>query len=675
MSLVFLYPLALLGTLAVAVPLWLHLHRRFYGSVVRFSAMRFLSDEPLSRRAPLRLKNPLLFALRALAVVLLAAAFAWPYDQNDVAAPSLESRVYLLDNTLSHQADGAFEAHRDQLAVEVGQASPTAQIAVVELSTQPRVVVPFEQDHTAAAEVIRGLKPTAERGSYAAAFRLADTLLRSSVGDQRRLIVYSDQQTNQYEELLQSPPFFEGAKIEWAESPLKERANLALARPQLRRLLAGNKSLLELTLEFYHQGAIPKAALHVTSNGKQVFDRTAELKDAPDRVVLTIRWDEERDVAVRGEAVVEGSPDALAADNRVYFALPPVRRGRVALSAKSIFLSAAFAPDVMQEAWKAQTIEPTKAVEAAQRGELADVLCLESHYIHKSTAAKRLLQMYLDAGRGALVVLDDASPEVVETLKDLGFTVEPQPAVAAGPQPLGFVQRSHPIFEPFRSPDFGNLNDVHVSRHFTVQSKSATPLMFTDAGAPLLFEAGSQKLLVATFPLERDATDWPLQPTFVPFLDLCLQRLRGEQQMPTNLLPREVAVFHLPTESKAREFVLADGDTELDRGAIENRRVQVSAPAKPGVYVLKFDTANDAPLWLAVNPPPPESELKYTDPAKVAASIMQPEATQKTAAQPAHRDLARAEILQQRLWWVILLVCLAAVFGENIWLAVRGRAV
>ncbi len=104
MTLAFLYPLALLGAAAVAVPVWLHLHRRFHGQVVRFSALRFLHDEPPARRAPLRVEHPLLLALRALAVVLLATAFAWPFDRSRVVAPSIESYVYVFDNTLSRQA-------------------------------------------------------------------------------------------------------------------------------------------------------------------------------------------------------------------------------------------------------------------------------------------------------------------------------------------------------------------------------------------------------------------------------------------------------------------------------------------------------------------------------------------------------------------------------------------
>jgi hypothetical protein len=673
MSLALLYPLALLGALAVGVPLWLHLHRRFHGNVVRFSALRFLHDEPLARRAPLRLKHPVLFALRALAVLLLAAAFAWPYDRNDIAVPSLESRVYLLDNTLSHQADGALASRRERLADEIQGIEAGTQVAVVELATQPWVLVPFGQERAAAAEIVRTLEPTFERGSYAAAFRLADTLLRTAIGDRRRLFIYSDHQANQYEELLQSPPFLEGVEVESVEGDLEPRSNVALARPQMRRMLAGDRSLLELTLELYHQGSGESATLSVTANGKRVLHRALDLAEQPDRVVLTMRWEEPRGVAVRGEAVVEGESDALAGDDRVYFALPPVRRGRVALVARSIFLGAAFAPDVMQEAWEARTAEPTEAVAAARRGELADLLCLESHYFRDSTAAKVLLNQYLDAGRGVLLVVDDAGPEVADVLKEFGFTLDPQPVVAAKPEPAGYVQRDHPIFQPFRSPDFGNLTDVHFTRHFAVRSSDATPLLFTDAGDPLLFElSGHRKLLLATFAIDREATDWPLHPTFVPFLDLCLQSLRREQPAPTNLLPREVGVFHLPTESKAREFILSDGARELERGPIEGRRVQFAAPAKPGIYFVRFDSESDPSLWLAVNPPPLESELSYTDPAEVVAKIVQPEKPAEAVSQPTRTELTRAEILQQRLWWLILLVALLALFGENLWLAVRG---
>src|SRR5580704_14875086 len=100
MSLSFLNPLLWLGALALAAPVWLHLRRKRNFELFPFSALRFLDDEPRPRNGPLQLRNLLLFALRALALLSIIAAFAWPYLRGGNAAPIRESRVYILDNTL-----------------------------------------------------------------------------------------------------------------------------------------------------------------------------------------------------------------------------------------------------------------------------------------------------------------------------------------------------------------------------------------------------------------------------------------------------------------------------------------------------------------------------------------------------------------------------------------------
>src|SRR5437588_6666529 len=102
MPLSILYPLALLGAIALAAPLWLHLRRRTETNLLKFSTLRFLDDQPQPRRSPLRLRDVLLLALRALALLLLIAAFAWPYHPLAGQRVVQESRVYVLDNTLSH---------------------------------------------------------------------------------------------------------------------------------------------------------------------------------------------------------------------------------------------------------------------------------------------------------------------------------------------------------------------------------------------------------------------------------------------------------------------------------------------------------------------------------------------------------------------------------------------
>ena len=110
MSLTFLYPLFWLGALAVAVPVWLHLRRKRTTKLISFSALRFLEDQPEPRRSPLRLRDVLLLALRVTALLLLVSAFSWPYRREPVPEMATESLVYILDNTLSHQAGDGFGA-------------------------------------------------------------------------------------------------------------------------------------------------------------------------------------------------------------------------------------------------------------------------------------------------------------------------------------------------------------------------------------------------------------------------------------------------------------------------------------------------------------------------------------------------------------------------------------
>src|SRR5713101_936913 len=134
----FLNPLFLLGALALAAPVWLHLRRKQETNLHLFPTLRFLDDQPQPRRSPFRLRDLLLFVLRALALLLLVAAFAWPY--RDTGGPLIvrESRVYVLDNTLSHQANDGFTRDRVRIAEEISRAESDVQIAVIELNSRPR---------------------------------------------------------------------------------------------------------------------------------------------------------------------------------------------------------------------------------------------------------------------------------------------------------------------------------------------------------------------------------------------------------------------------------------------------------------------------------------------------------------------------------------------------------
>ena len=85
--------------------------------------------------------------------------------------PIRESRVYILDNTLSHQAQNGFSRDRDRIAKDFASTGPDIQLAVVELTSNPHVLVAFGDDRGAARDKLLQLQPSYQRGSYLAAFR------------------------------------------------------------------------------------------------------------------------------------------------------------------------------------------------------------------------------------------------------------------------------------------------------------------------------------------------------------------------------------------------------------------------------------------------------------------------------------------------------------------------
>ncbi len=208
----FLNPWFLLGLAAIGAPVWLHLRRKDREQVVPFTGLRFLEDQPVAKAPPLQLKNIVLFLLRVLALALLVAAFARPYfASGSLAATS--SRVFVIDNTLSRQAEQGLEHDKAYVLGEIAQAGAHEQIGVVVLGSEPRVVVNFGDSAQDAREKVQAITPTTERGTILSALRQADFLLRQSIGESKEIVVLSDFQKNQWTEDANAPPFLAPAEV------------------------------------------------------------------------------------------------------------------------------------------------------------------------------------------------------------------------------------------------------------------------------------------------------------------------------------------------------------------------------------------------------------------------------------------------------------------------------
>ncbi len=679
----FLYPLLWLGALGAAVPLWLHLRQKRPENVTMFSALRFLDDLPRPRRGSFRLRDPLLFAVRLSALLLLVAAFTWPYLRE--ATPVITaSRVHILDNTLSQQAGGGFDADREAVIEALADSGSSVQNAVVMLTSQPTVAVGFADDHETAERRLRELTPSHQRGSYLEAFRLANTLLGQSLGLEKEIVVYGDYQSNQWSEHQTSPPFLRDVKVTLAGKPAGEALpNLALHEPRARFFFLGDKTFVDLTVDLAHQGEMNAVSVVIEANGKSVLDGDVALVGPASKQTLRARWQTDPKQWLRGVATLTADPDdALAADDRVYFCVPPVREGRVALLARSPYLRVALAPEVMRGRWVVETVDPTTADPDVPLSELADVLLVEVSYA-QSERIRSLILRYLNNERGVVLLLDRITPLVKGFLRDLEFEVV-ETKRPRGSQTFRYFNVYHPIFQPFVAGELGDLMTTQVHDFAPLRSAAARPLIYGHTGGGLMAEGLKTKgrLLVFTFGFDLAQTDWPIQPSFIPFLDLTLQYARAATALETSWPPGDLYSLELPEDRQVAEVVVRREGAEDEDAlrlpvAADARSLRIRVPDEPGIYAVSLDDDPTPHAMLAVNPARDESRLVYeAEPPALAAWTLDrsagPEAVQ--AAPLALELVPRSEIFQQRIWWWLAVLGFGALFFETMLLGLRKDA-
>jgi hypothetical protein len=666
----FLYPLCWLGALAVAAPLWLHLRRRSDRPVVRFPAARFLDDHAIADERPLRLRDPWLFVLRAAALILLIAAFAWPYLSQRSSGPIQVSRVLVIDNTLSHQAEGRFLTARQAAVESVAKASPDTQVAVVEVGRTPRVIVEFQDRPDAAVAKLAALEPGFERGSYLAAFRQAAALLEMSSGPRRRIELLGDNQESQWTDTEPTLPFLGELEVQLPPTIPAKAINLSVAAPELRRSFQAGVAIVELQVQLARSGDMPAALIIVESNGKEVAKRPV-LFASPESTTTTLRvaWPVDERQEVRGSVrarrlaappetpapsavtppdlsleIITGE-DALPMDDVAWFHEPPREEGRVAVIAQSPYLAAALSPEVMLGRWAAVMAEAGAGRD--ERLKSGDVLLIEARFLLESST-KELFEHYQRTRRGVFLVVDRESTLITDGLKSLGLEFGGDVRDAA-PAPFRYIMFDHPIFQPLRTRDFGDLLDIRVSRYRRFAAPNARVLVYSALGDPLLMEIdnGAARVVVAAFGWERNATNWPIHPSFVPFLDLSLEYLREREPWQRQFEPGERCLWTLDAVGKRAAAINASASTsasnsastsdttsdtasdstsdptrdavvvtdaegvERYRGPRRGELVDFPVPTRPGLYDVSLDGGRTISRTIAVNPSPLESLLTY----------------------------------------------------------------
>jgi len=183
----FLYPAFLIGALAIAIPIVLHLLRRDVAPEMPFTAVRLLRRSPVERAERRRLRDLLLLLARVTALLLLAAAFARPYVRS--AIPE-RVRVVAVDRSYSMSGPGRFARALALARASIDQAHAAERIAVVAFDDRADVLVAPGGAADARA-ALEGLEPGFGATRYSPVVQKA---LDLAAGVGGRLVIVTDLQ-------------------------------------------------------------------------------------------------------------------------------------------------------------------------------------------------------------------------------------------------------------------------------------------------------------------------------------------------------------------------------------------------------------------------------------------------------------------------------------------------
>ena len=557
----FLAPFFLAALGAISLPILLHLIRRTPRDKVTFSSLMFLSATPprLTKRSSI--EHWLLLFLRALAVVLIALAFARPFLWEHATAEAEETGpgrriILLLDTSASMQREDLWTQAKQAADHEIAGAQPTDALALMAFDRATRRIVSFEQwsatpiaQRTALMQdALASLAPGAASTNLGdALIAAADSLGEAASGEtertftgERLIVLISDLQDGGDLKPLDGYDWLREVKVKLARVAAKAPTNAGVQiiadrdntnsetkhSLRLRVSNAKNSAREQFTLRFEPvntgtDSIAPKAMEIYVPPGESRIFRTAD---------LSAWW------SAAGNAItLEG--DEHPFDNRVFHSTAQPAEAVIvyvgnddAKDTKGLrfYLELAF-PPTNQLITK---VIPVKPEQPLPPGETDGSSLL---VIGSAPTADRVNAIRKRAEDGAtlLVVLRESND--VSALASLlnAPDLTTKEATVRDYAMLSEIDFKHPLFAPFADPRFGDFTKIRFWKHRTVDAttiKNSRVLAKFDEGSPAFIEAplGKGRCLILTAGWHPADGQFALSSKFVPLMNVLLQQSLGQ---------------------------------------------------------------------------------------------------------------------------------------------------
>lgn len=674
MSLFLLAPLFLLGLGTLVVPVIVHLIHRHKRESVPFPSLMFIQRIPYKDVRRQQLRHKLLFAIRCLALILLALAFARPFLENatEATAADIAGRevVILLDRSHSMRFGDRWQRGVEQARARLDLLGPLDRATVVLFAETAEVT---------GENAIERAEPTAGGTRYGSALQLAGRILSESEQPEREVVLITDFQRSGWDRV--SDVRLPGGTIVTAvDLSEDETHNISLPFVSLRQEVLSGREWVSVTTRVVNGGERQVVGLRVALvlNGQELQSHTVTV-DPLGSTAVTFSPVLLPEGVSRG-AVTAGT-DALAQDNTAVFVLSPsnslsalILESSDARENQSLFLSRAL--EIGDRPSFRVDVRPLREFRLSDL-DGRSVLVLNDAPLPGGRAGQRIRE-FVENGGGLLVVLGERNgpqtwpANVVDLLPGVvGARVD----LDRGPITMSTMEYGNPVFDVFSAPRSGDFSAAKFFRYrdLTVDDPQSVLARYSDGQVALAEKRfGDGIVLVWTSTADTYWNDLALQPVFLPFVHRMMRYLAGYEEVRPFFIVGETLKLTRESPDKSIQ-ALMDGGGDLVVQAPSGNRTIVQAGAgeqvveltEQGFYEIRqVDGGKIPPAFVAVNIDPSESDLAKLDIEEFLGAVT-PMGDEGSVGARARKLTVEEREHRQQLWWYLLIAAMLMLVAET----------
>jgi Aerotolerance regulator N-terminal/von Willebrand factor type A domain len=666
----FLTPLFLVAGAAIGIPIFVHLIQRERKRVIQFPSLMFVQRIPYQSVRRRRIRHWALLLMRCAAILMIVAAFARPFLRQEavIAAAAGGSRelVVVLDHSASMGFGDHWQRARDAAHAAIAALGANDRATLVLFSRNAEENMRATTDRARLNAAIDNAKVDADATRYGPALKLAESILSRSQARRREAVLISDFQRAGWTG-SEDVHFGDAYTLTPVSVASPKANNIAIPSVTFARTTFSGQERVTVSAGIANKGSDPVADVPVTLEveGHQIQTQQTKIGANATASVSFTQFTVDRPV-VKG--TVHAGTDPMPADNVFHFTVSPTAPVSLLVVTNpdardsALYLSQALAIGTTP-VFRTDVV-PVTRVTPANFEKRAVVILNDVSF--PSAGASGTLKKYVEGGGGLLVAAGDHSSWPQSEADLLPGTLGPSVDRTSRGATLGFRDYGHAVFEIFKAPRSGDFSAARIYRYRTLTTgPNDRVLARFDDGAVAVAERklGAGRVIFLASTLDDSYSDLPRKPIYLPLVHQLVKYL-GQFESPRSWLTvGQVVDVSALTKARANWLVITPS----------GKRVTSSGPLEldeQGVYEVRPAGGSDAaPLALAVNIDPAESDLTPIDPAELVAAVTG-RATQVSATSTAPTETSEADVKEaekrQALWWYLLLTGLLLLAVETV---------